>query len=1697
MMQRRVIAMLLTVVMVLSMLPLVVVAEEEEHVHCMCGAESAKGVICAECNTEAVNWAATDVMPTETGYYYLTGAVSTASVSYIGQNVSICLHGKQLASASGNRIMNISEAVVNITDCTATTDAEGNYKAGIITGCNKDNNGSTLRVLAGGQLNLYEGKITGNSVTGDATIYVDKSDSAAKPAGVFNMYGGEISGNTARRGAGVYGVSNGTNYPVIRLLGGTITGNTGTGTGGTGGGAGVVSFRPVEIGGDMKIYGNTAAAKPADLFLRNDGAFTGALVLSTNVPLKDGAQICYGLKVAEEDLAALQSVDGAPENWSADWLVYDGQKVGFADGNFFVQTEEPDVHVHCLCAQEKTKGKICEQCGTKAVEWTGINKMPAITAPGYYFLTADVSVAPFFVTEGDFAFCLCGHTMTSAAGKRMFSASNGASISFTDCAENAGTITGTTGASNYGSLMAASTGGTLNLYNGKITGNTGAAEGLIYLAAGTLGGRFNMYGGEISGNMVKRGIVMTALATSGKLPGEIRLLGGTITGNTATGTGSLGGGAGVLTFYPIEVGGNAKVYGNTAAAGVADIYLRNDQSAELVISEEKPLSGDAKLVCGLYEKEADSANLQYVIGEPENWDTAWITYEEEPLRYEEGVFTIAKVLVYSEHDHDSHQWVSVTNENKQWPVSEGYYVLEEDVQLDQLLIIPQGVQVHLCLNGKTLKAAEGFHHFDLRANATLTICDCTAKTAEDGTYTAGQITGANAAAGGAFRVRAGATVNLYDGKITENCSTTDGGAFYVDGCSAANTEPAALNMYGGEISYNSAPAGMGGAIRFAAPAEGCSAAIFRMEAGRICNNEALKYGGVIHAPSGAKIQLLGGIIENNASQQGGGAISVNGVSTLELSGTVIRNNTAAVLGGGVYVKNGAVMNMTGGEVSGNSAPVGGGIRVESAATVLNLQDGIVSGNKSTGNGGGIFSSANTTVNMTGGQILDNISGGDGGGIALSNATGSFTGGVINKNQATKNGGGVALLGSRVTLGKVKIAENKASASGGGVYIARAVSVKSDVIIDGADIIGNNSKQYGGGVYLYMNGNTLTMESGTIAENSAKSGGGGVLTVREVSFTMNGGEIRDNSTTSSGGGLYVSEDSTFVMNGGSFSGNYAEKNGGGIRVRLATAKFNGGSVSYNTAKSAVGGVYFLGAKGSLAGTWITNNKCLEGSGGGVMLARTTKTVEGAKIPVNCYVTMTGGRISGNTTPKAGAGLLIQSQGTVFEMYGGEIRENVSTKFGAGVYVGSGSTFNMHGGKICYNMTENDAAGGVRHDGAGNYTGGEIFGNISNRSAGGMLVARDGNVVNIKGVKIYDNKAKIGAGIMVQNKAVVNMEECQIVNNHATLNGGGIYTYSNGTLNLTNCVLQDNTAQSEGGGAYLAARTYLNMDNCTVENNEAKEGGGGAVCSTGFGLTVKNSIIRNNKAAGSGGACYAGLMAAITGRDALGVVLENTVFEKNTSGGQGGALFLSSGAATKMNAVTFTENLAAAEGGAFWAKDELSLQDVTVSNNSSGGEGFAVYLAESDYDGHSFIAGLMKFSGHVRICDNRGGDLYLGKQTPVVISDFGEDSLIHVTLYSGLLTQWVRGSYHYEGGDLVYTITSGNRSIVDPEIPVQNEEPVEEPTQGSEPVETPTQGEQKEPKGNAGLFIGIGAVIAVIAAATVIIVAAASKKKKVTK
>jgi hypothetical protein len=202
-------------------------------------------------------------------------------------------------------------------------------------------------------------------------------------------------------------------------------------------------------------------------------------------------------------------------------------------------------------------------------------------------------------------------------------------------------------------------------------------------------------------------------------------------------------------------------------------------------------------------------------------------------------------------------------------------------------------------------------------------------------------------------------------------------------------------------------------------------------------------------------------------------------------------------------------------------------------------------------------------------------------------------------------------------------------SGNSVPVVQVNARGTLVMKAGSRITGNTSSTNGGGVYVYGNNATFTMNGGEVSDNSS-SYGGGVYVGSYATFTMNEGKVSGNY----GGGVCIG--GTFTMNGGEVSGNTASTNGGGVYVDGGTFSMSGGKVSGNSSSSYGGGVY-------------------AGSPGGAF-------------------TMSGGEVSGNTSSGYGGGVYVYN-GT-FTMSGGEVHDNILTgTYGREVVVSG--TFKMSG------------------------------------------------------------------------------------------------------------------------------------------------------------------------------------------------------------------------------------------------------------------------------------------------------------------------------------------------------------------------------------------------------------------------------------
>ena len=214
-MMKRTLALLLVLVMVLSLLPVGVLAEAGEYAPL--AEHTNEGHICEQCETTAewTVWDGTTAM-TDGGHYVLEAGVTlSAPVALSAGTYTLCLNGQTITGST--TLFDLSgTASLIITDCTAKTE-EGGYKAGTLTGATT----SAVRAAEEAAFTMYDGIFTGNTNTSEATTEGGGAVNASGNA-VIKLLGGQLRGNTsAKYGGAVFA----RNYSTVTLQNMLVTGN--------------------------------------------------------------------------------------------------------------------------------------------------------------------------------------------------------------------------------------------------------------------------------------------------------------------------------------------------------------------------------------------------------------------------------------------------------------------------------------------------------------------------------------------------------------------------------------------------------------------------------------------------------------------------------------------------------------------------------------------------------------------------------------------------------------------------------------------------------------------------------------------------------------------------------------------------------------------------------------------------------------------------------------------------------------------------------------------------------------------------------------------------------------------------------------------------------------------------------------------------------------------------------------------------------------------------------------------------------------------------------------------------------------------------------------------------------------------------------------------------------------------------------
>ena len=727
-------------------------------------------------------------------------------------------------------------------------------------------------------------------------------------------------------------------------------------------------------------------------------------------------------------------------------------------------------------------------------------------------------------------------------------------------------------------------------------------------------------------------------------------------------------------------------------------------------------------------------------------------------------------------------------------------------------------------------------------------------------------------------------------------------------------------------------------------------------------------------------------------------------------------------GGGILLEKGRV-SLSDVIVSGCKASTdtpwhgdGAGIYVKSGAIIM--ENSTLSANVASAYGGGIYVNENGWLTMRGSNTITGCSAGSGGAICVSGATVNIKNCTITGNTALNgNGGGIytkktdskasaITINDGAIIGGTGTGEaNKATGAGadsglgGGIYIGEGCSLK---VQSGAQVIGNEATQDGGGIYLNKIDAHGEMSSGEIRNNKAGNGGGvyiagGTGVTEHASFTLKVGTIIANTATGSGGGVEAFGGGIFTMEGGTIQNNTAHNHGGGVQVLSGTMNMTGGSIESNTANK------------------VNDN---EKGGGGVALGINNGPA---------LLDMSGGTISRNTigTPGKGAGIQV-GDGTdaVTVKMSGRARidadNDVYLKNGRKITVGG--QLNPLGGVAAacitpenYNTTTQVLDGSITDGTPQNYTkftvtpqedsGNTYYWEVDNQ--GKLMRIVDGvkypykawkalkDVVSVAGTDPITINGSIQATDDADNKGTININDNITIKGKngrdtdildAGKKGGRIFSIpdgSNNKLNLEKLTLKGGSVNGNDGAAIIVGRdAEAELSACTIEECEALNGGAIAIWSNGK-ATLTNTDIKN---------CSA------------------KFFFSPTTGGKGGAIYAEGGTVIMTNC-TLTGNTAAKNGGAIAAQKDTTPSaappNVTISGGTIGGTGAldANKASKSGTDGGSgggiwINNGTLKLQNNAKVIGNkasvRGGGIYVGGTDANFTMESGEISSNTVTI-----------------------------------------------------------------------------------------------------
>lgn len=847
--------------------------------------------------------------------YYLTRDVvldETWEVPVYGNDSSIrlCLNGYSIIMRgsgpaillkgaapvfSGNNSVTRHDVNLLITDCKGggTITHEGNAK------------GTAVQVCEYGRFTMYGGSIINNSATNNGGgVYVDGTDSR------FTMYGGSITDNsTTGSGGGVY----------------------------VGSGSGMYVY----VGGNAQIAGNTAGSKTdSGIYFSTSGKILTVKKLITDAKIViDNSDPASYITGSTDNYTLTNGVLTAPSHKShnlcgssdhtgctsdtctatseVDFKKWDSGDSLPKSGNYYLTKNVK------LSAGQTITGDV-----TLCLNGYKIEAAPGVTVNGTLTITDCVGSGSIVGADKQ----LTGVKIQNNAGT--LNLYGGTIRNFAKGVENNGTFNMYGGKLTKNSQGVSNT-GTFNMHGGTITGNSGYCNG----AGVSNDGSFTMSGGDITYNTASKDSNNNNGYGGGVCNSKsFKMTDGTIAGNNA---GWYGGGVygysnttyiygGSITRNEARQGGGVYVGENCGVHLKGKVIIRNNYSHDLLANTAHFIDGpldtgsEIRLSVPSEKKNGDVLLYQSVSYKITDADLKKFSFSNTSAGYEMTLESNGSVKLILPHKHtlcnrtthsgaghsgscgDSITFNEWTDAEAQTMYSDstataanclpssGSWYLTKPVTLTKTHEVGSKT-LNLCLNGNSVTLNGIGEVFSVKSGGELNLADC------KGT---GIITHADSKNGAGVSVGTGGdettagTFNLYNGNITGNNNSGEGGGVSV-------LSGGQFNMYGGTITENKAATG--GGVNVAEKGKFTLSSKTAVISGNTATsgNDAINAsGGGVYVADHAKVTIGGGSITNNEAATGGGMTVENCQVTLSGKVTITGNKSTDGTGSNLYIKGG-------------------------------------------------------------------------------------------------------------------------------------------------------------------------------------------------------------------------------------------------------------------------------------------------------------------------------------------------------------------------------------------------------------------------------------------------------------------------------------------------------------------------------------------------------------------------------------------------------------------------------------------------------------------------------------------------------------------------------------------------------------------------------------------------------------------------